>query len=39
MAKLYVSELFVQSCLDAVQIHGGSVFMSELEFEREFRDS
>jgi len=39
MAKLYVSESFVKSCLDAVQIHGGSGFMTELEFERELRDS
>src|SRR5260370_35268897 len=39
MAKLYVSEAFVKSCLDAVQIHGGSGFMTELEFERELRDS
>src|SRR5438034_1794671 len=39
MAKLYVSESFVKSCLDAIQIHGGSGFMTELEFEREMRDS
>jgi alkylation response protein AidB-like acyl-CoA dehydrogenase len=39
MAKLYVSESFVKSCLDAIQIHGGSGFMTELEFERELRDS
>jgi len=39
MAKLYVSESFVKSCLDAVQIHSGSGFMTELEFERELRDS
>ena len=26
MAKLYVSESFVKSCLDAIQIHGGSGF-------------
>jgi alkylation response protein AidB-like acyl-CoA dehydrogenase len=39
MAKLYVSESFVKSCLDAVQIHGGSGFMTELELERELRDS
>jgi len=39
MAKLYVSESFVKSCLDAVQIHGGSGFMAELEFERDLRDS
>ncbi|MSU20350.1 MAG: acyl-CoA dehydrogenase [Pedosphaera sp.] len=39
MAKLYVSESFVKSCLDAIQIHGGAGFMTELEFERELRDS
>jgi alkylation response protein AidB-like acyl-CoA dehydrogenase len=39
MAKLYVSESFVKSCLDAIQIHGGSGFMTEFEFERELRDS
>ena len=39
MTKLYVSESFVKSCLDAIQIHGGSGFMTELEFERELRDS
>jgi alkylation response protein AidB-like acyl-CoA dehydrogenase len=36
--KLHVSESFVKSCLDAIQIHGGSGFMTELEFERELRD-
>jgi alkylation response protein AidB-like acyl-CoA dehydrogenase len=39
MAKLYVSESFVQSCLDAIQVHGGAGYMTELEFERELRDS
>jgi alkylation response protein AidB-like acyl-CoA dehydrogenase len=39
MAKLYVSESFVKSCLDAIQIHGGSGFLTELEREREMRDS
>jgi len=39
MTKLYVSESFVKSCLDAIQVHGGSGFMTELEFERELRDS
>ena len=39
MAKLYVSESFVKSCLDAIQVHGGSGFMTELELERELRDS
>jgi alkylation response protein AidB-like acyl-CoA dehydrogenase len=39
MAKLYVSQSFVASCLDAVQIHGGAGYMTELELERELRDS
>jgi alkylation response protein AidB-like acyl-CoA dehydrogenase len=39
LAKLYVSESFVKSCLDAVQIHGGSGYMTSLEIERELRDS
>jgi alkylation response protein AidB-like acyl-CoA dehydrogenase len=29
----------VKSCLDAIQVHGGSGFMTELELEREMRDS
>lgn len=39
MAKLYVSECFVKSCLDAVQVHGASGFLTETELERELRDS
>jgi alkylation response protein AidB-like acyl-CoA dehydrogenase len=39
MAKLYVSESFVKSCMDAIQIHGGAGFLTELELERELRDS
>ncbi len=39
MAKLYVSESFIQSSLDAVQVHGGSGYMTDLEFERELRDA
>jgi alkylation response protein AidB-like acyl-CoA dehydrogenase len=39
MAKLYVSESFVASCLDAIQIHGGGGYMTELGLERELRDS
>jgi alkylation response protein AidB-like acyl-CoA dehydrogenase len=37
MAKLYVSESFAKSCLDAIQVHGGAGFLTELE--REMRDS
>ena len=39
MAKLYVSESFVKSCMDAIQVHGGAGFLTELELEREMRDS
>ena len=39
MAKLYVSEMCVQNCLDAVQIHGGYGYMTEFQIERELRDA
>jgi alkylation response protein AidB-like acyl-CoA dehydrogenase len=39
IAKLHLSECWVQSCLDAVQIHGGYGFMSEFGIERDLRDS
>jgi L-prolyl-PCP dehydrogenase len=39
MAKLYVSECYVKSCLDAVQIHGGYGYMTESGIERELRDA
>lgn len=39
IAKLYLSESFVQSCLDAVQIHGGYGYMTEFGIERDLRDS
>jgi alkylation response protein AidB-like acyl-CoA dehydrogenase len=39
MAKLYISEAFVQSGLDAVQIYGGYGYMTEFEVERELRDA
>jgi alkylation response protein AidB-like acyl-CoA dehydrogenase len=39
MTKLYLSECFVQSSLDALQIHGGYGYMTEYELEREVRDS
>jgi alkylation response protein AidB-like acyl-CoA dehydrogenase len=39
IAKLYLSECWVQSCLDAIQIHGGYGFMTEYELERDLRDS
>lgn len=39
IAKLYVSESYVQSCLDAIQIFGGYGFMTEQQIERNLRDS
>jgi alkylation response protein AidB-like acyl-CoA dehydrogenase len=39
MAKLFVSEACVQTCLDAIQIHGGYGYMTEYEMERDLRDA
>jgi alkylation response protein AidB-like acyl-CoA dehydrogenase len=39
IAKTYVSEACVQSCLDAIQVHGGYGYMTEYELERELRDA
>jgi alkylation response protein AidB-like acyl-CoA dehydrogenase len=39
MAKLYVSESYVQSSLDALQIHGGYGYMKEYSAERDLRDA
>jgi len=39
IAKLYLSEAWVQSCLDAIQIHGGYGYMTEFEMERDLRDA
>jgi len=39
MAKLHISESWIQSCQDAVQIHGGYGYMVEYEIERELRDA
>lgn len=39
LAKLYLSECWVRSCLDAVQIHGGYGYTTEYEVERDLRDS
>ncbi len=39
MAKLYLSQCFLDSSLDAVQIHGGYGYSEEYEFERELRDA
>ncbi len=39
IAKLYISEAWVKSCLDAIQIHGGYGYTTEYEIERDLRDS
>lgn len=39
MTKLYISESWVQTCLDAIQIHGGSGYLTEVGLERELRDA
>jgi alkylation response protein AidB-like acyl-CoA dehydrogenase len=39
LAKLYISEAFVQSSLDAIRIHGGYGYMTEFEVERDLRDA
>jgi L-prolyl-PCP dehydrogenase len=39
MAKLYLSECFVQSSLDAIRTYGGYGYMTEFEVERDLRDA
>jgi alkylation response protein AidB-like acyl-CoA dehydrogenase len=39
IAKLYLSESLVKSCLDAIQLHGGYGYTTEYELERDLRDS
>ncbi len=39
ISKLFVSESYLQSSLDAMQIHGGYGFMSEYEIDRDLRDA
>lgn len=39
MSKMYISECWVQNCLDAIQVHGGAGYMTEYEIERELRDA
>jgi alkylation response protein AidB-like acyl-CoA dehydrogenase len=39
MAKLYLSEAFIQSSLDAVRTLGSYGYMTEFEVERDLRDS
>ena len=39
MAKLYLSESFIQSGLDAIRTHGSYGYMTEFEVERDLRDA
>jgi alkylation response protein AidB-like acyl-CoA dehydrogenase len=39
ITKLYISESYVQSSLDALQVHGGYGYMKEYELERDVRDA
>jgi alkylation response protein AidB-like acyl-CoA dehydrogenase len=39
IVKLHLSESFLQSALDTLQIHGGYGYMQESEIEREVRDA
>jgi alkylation response protein AidB-like acyl-CoA dehydrogenase len=39
VAKLFVSDAYVKSCLDAIQIFGGYGYMTEFQIERDLRDS
>ncbi len=39
VAKLFLGEAMVQSCLDAVQVRGGYGFTTEYEVERDLRDA
>ncbi len=39
LAKLFISESYIQTCLDAIQIHGARGYLTEYGLERELRDS
>jgi hypothetical protein len=39
LCKLYLSECFVESGLDAIRIHGGTGYLTESEVERDLRDA
>jgi alkylation response protein AidB-like acyl-CoA dehydrogenase len=39
IAKTYVADACIQSCMDAIQIHGGYGYMTEFQIERELRDA
>lgn len=37
--KLYISEMFINSSLDAIRIHGGNGYLTDFGVERDLRDS
>ena len=39
MTKLYISEAYVRSSLDAIRVHGGRGYLTETEIERDLRDA
>ena len=39
IAKLFISESYVETCLDALQIHGAYGYTTEFDIERHLRDS
>lgn len=39
MAKLHISECWVKTCEDAMQVHGGYGYLTDQEIEREMRDA
>jgi alkylation response protein AidB-like acyl-CoA dehydrogenase len=39
LAKLSISEAYIENCRDALQIFGGYGYMVEYEIERELRDA
>ncbi|MEG4811613.1 acyl-CoA dehydrogenase family protein [Microcoleus sp. F8-D3] len=39
MANLYISEAWVQSCLEAIEVHGAYGYLTNTELERELRDA
>jgi alkylation response protein AidB-like acyl-CoA dehydrogenase len=39
IAKAYIGDAAIQTCRDAVQIHGGYGYMTEYQIERELRDA
>jgi alkylation response protein AidB-like acyl-CoA dehydrogenase len=39
MTKLVISELFVANSFDAVRLHGGGGYLTEVGIERDLRDA